>query len=121
MSTPERRKHPRIKINNLVTYVCIDEDGTPIKTMMATAIDISQGGILLESKQRIEPGGIILISADNQAKIFEAKGRAIYCREVEAGKYHVGFSFQRQNEECLQFIRCMVRAHYHSASAAHCN
>lgn len=45
MSTPERRKHPRIKINNLVTYVCLDEDGTPIKTMMATAVDISQGGI----------------------------------------------------------------------------
>jgi hypothetical protein len=31
------------------SYVCLDEDGRPIKNLMGTAIDISQGGLLLET------------------------------------------------------------------------
>jgi c-di-GMP-binding flagellar brake protein YcgR len=118
MNNAERRRHPRIKIHNLVSYVCLDEDGKPIKTRMATALDISQGGVLLEAPHRIDPGNLILISADDQARIYEAKGKAVYCRDIGGGKYHVGFSFQGQNEECLQFIRCMVRAHYGSRGSA---
>jgi hypothetical protein len=31
MSIKEKRKHPRVKIENLVTYVCIDDRGNEIE------------------------------------------------------------------------------------------
>jgi c-di-GMP-binding flagellar brake protein YcgR len=43
----ERRKHPRIEINNLISYICIDESGNKTKEGRGKALNISKGGILI--------------------------------------------------------------------------
>jgi PilZ domain len=129
MDVAERRKHPRIKIHNLIPYVCLDDAGRPIKHLMGTVLNLSQEGILLETTQRIEPGKIILIkpgeviliTPDEQGKVFEINGKAAYCREIGSGKFHVGISFQGKNDENIQFIKCMVRAHHYRRASAQLN
>ena len=116
MSSIEKRKSPRVKIQNLISYVCLDENGKPIKHLMGTALDISQGGLLLETTQHIEPGNVILITADEQDKIFEINGKAAYCRETGSGKFNVGISFQGTHAENIQFVKCMVRSNYYRRS-----
>jgi len=49
MDAPEKRKFPRIKIHNLISYVCLGADGHPINQLMGTALDIGQGGLLLQT------------------------------------------------------------------------
>jgi c-di-GMP-binding flagellar brake protein YcgR len=117
MSSIEKRKSPRVKIQNLISYVCLDEDGKPIKHLMGTALDISQGGLLLETTQHIEPGNVILITADEQDKIFEINGKAAYCRETGSGKFNVGISFQGTHAENIQFVKCVVRSNYRKSPA----
>jgi c-di-GMP-binding flagellar brake protein YcgR len=118
MNIIEKRKYPRVKIHNLISYICLDNDGRPIKNLMGTALDISQGGLLLETTQRIEPGDIILITADEQDQIIEINARATYCREMAGGKFCVGVSFQGAQDKNIQFVSCMVRSyHYCKASA----
>ena len=73
MKVANKRKYPRVKIHNLISYVCLGEDGKPIKQLMGAALDISQGGLLLETTQQIEPGNVILITADEQDRIVENK------------------------------------------------
>jgi c-di-GMP-binding flagellar brake protein YcgR len=113
MDATEKRKYPRVRIHNLISYVCLGEDGRPIKHLMGTALDISQGGLLLETTQQIEPGNGILITADEQDRIVEIKGKAVYCRETKSGKYCVGISFQGTPGENNQFVQHMVRANYY--------
>jgi len=62
MNVVEKRKYPRVQIQNLISYVCLDEDGNPVKHLMGSALDISQGGLLLETTQEIQPGNGILLN-----------------------------------------------------------
>jgi Tfp pilus assembly protein PilZ len=117
MNSTEKRKYPRVKIHNLISYVCIDEDGKPIKRLMGSALDISQGGLLLETTQQIEPGNGILITADEQDRIVEIKGKAAYCREAGSGRFYIGISFQGTHDENIQFVKHIVRANYYRRSS----
>jgi hypothetical protein len=126
MNVTERRKSPRIKIHNFISFACLDNAGRAIKHLKGTVLNLSQGGILIQTTQRIEPGkvilitpgNVILITADEQDKIFEIIGRVAYCREIGDRKFFVGISFQVKNDENIQFIKCLARAHhYRSASA----
>jgi hypothetical protein len=46
LSIEEKRKHPRVKTNNLVSYVCVDDSGNEIDQGMGSAIEISLGGTI---------------------------------------------------------------------------
>jgi Tfp pilus assembly protein PilZ len=118
MNPTEKRKYPRVKLQNLISYVCLDEDGRPIKHLMGSALDISQGGLLLETTQQIEPGNGILITADEQDRIVEINGKAAYCREAGSRKFYVGISFQGTADENIQFVKHMVRANYYRRKIA---
>lgn len=118
MDAPEKRKFPRIKIHNLISYVCLGEDGHPINQLMGTALDIGQGGLLLQTRQEIEPGNIVLITADEKDRIAEINAKAVYCRAATPGKFNVGVSFQGTHDQQIQFIRCMIRANYYRRSSA---
>jgi len=117
MSSIEKRKHPRVKIHNLISYVCLDEDGKPIKNLMGTALDVSQGGLLLETTHQIEPGDVILITTDDQDRLIEINGKATYCREIGGGKFYVGISLQGSHNENIQFVRSMIRAYHYRKSS----
>ncbi len=104
-------------MHNLISYLCLDEDGKPIKRLMGSALDISQGGILLEKTQQIEPGNGLLITADEQDQIVEIKGKAAYGRETGPGKFYVGISCQGTHDENIQFVQYMVRANYYRRSS----
>jgi Tfp pilus assembly protein PilZ len=108
MNVAEKRKHPRVPIHNLVSYVCLDEDGKPIKNLMGTALDVSQGGLLLETTHQIESGDVVLITTDDQDRLIEINGKAAYCREIGDGKFYVGISLQGSHNENIQFIRSMI-------------
>jgi hypothetical protein len=112
MNIPERRKFPRTKIYNLISLVCLDDEGRTTKTLMGIALNISQGGIVIETALPIEPGNIVLVTADEEEKIFELKAQSIYCNEVGPSKYWVGIKLQGATDENLRFIKSMVRAHY---------
>jgi hypothetical protein len=129
MNVTERRKSPRIKIHNLISFTFLDNAGRPINHLKGTVLNLSQGGILIQTTQRIEPGkvilikpgNVILITADEQDKIFEIIGRAAYCREIGDRKFFVGISFQGKNDENIQFIKCLVRAHHYRRASAQLN
>jgi hypothetical protein len=116
MNVAEKRKHPRVKIRSLISYVCLDEDGRPIKNLMGTAIDISQG-LLLETTHQIEPGAVILITTDDQDRLIEINGKAAYCREIGGSKFYVGIRLQGSNTENIQFVKSMIRAYHYRRSS----
>jgi hypothetical protein len=108
-----KRKYPRIRIFSLISYACIDDDGQILAQSYGTALDISQGGLLLETTSAIDADSILLTTIDLEDKIHELKAKVVYCKKTDTGKFRTGMSFQGTKEENIQFAAAMVRA-YHS-------
>jgi Tfp pilus assembly protein PilZ len=83
---------------------------------MGAALDISQGSLLLETTQQIEPGNNILITADVQNRLIEINAKSAYCRGAGSGKLKVGVSFHGTHDGNIQFVKSMIRANYYCRS-----
>jgi len=109
MSTRDQRKHPRVPISNLISFNVYDEDGRLVNHGMAKALNISQGGILIESAIVVKSDQISLMSTDTQNKLVEVKGRVRYSRQNEYGMFEIGISFEGTRDENVEFAKRLVK------------
>ena len=77
MTFADRRKHPRFKTNDAVSYVCVDDNGSPIKEGKGKAINVSKGGILIETADAFKWQDILLLTVDVKGKSFDVKGMVV--------------------------------------------
>jgi len=109
MPTNDQRKHPRIPTSNLISFNVYDEDGRLVNHSMAKALNISQGGILIESASMLTADRISLMSADTQNKLVKIKGRVRYSRENGYGMFEIGISFEGTHDENVEFAKRLVK------------
>ena len=107
----ERRKHPRVETNNLVTFVCTDNHGNPIKEGAGRAVNISQGGILIESHQTFEWEEIVLLGIDIEDNLNRIMGKVVYCNAVNSEVFRTGIQFLEINEKILSFVIHLLKTH----------
>ncbi len=105
----ERRKYQRVKTINLLSYVSLNAKGKPTDQGMGKTLDISQGGLLLETKVPIEAKYIMLMAIDINDELINIRGRVMYSREVEPKIFHSGVRFKESNEKIRKIIVEMVR------------
>jgi len=107
----ERRVHPRIETSNVVTYVCVDDEGNEIAEGFGTTRDLSLGGIKLETNQRVESPYILLLDIDLQENMLEIKGKVVHSTEVAPGVFHSGICFVDTEDRHHEIVRSFVKAH----------
>jgi c-di-GMP-binding flagellar brake protein YcgR len=107
----ERRKHPRVETNNRVSYVCMDDNGNPIKEGVGRTVNISQGGILIETHHTFEWQNILLLGIDIENKLNRIRGRVVYCNSADSGVFHTGIEFLEVNERILSFVINLLKTH----------
>jgi Tfp pilus assembly protein PilZ len=107
----ERRKHPRVETNNRVSYICIDDNGNPIKEGVGRAINISQGGILIETHHAFEWKNILLLGIDIENKLNRIKGQVVYCNSADSGVFRTGIEFLEVNDKILSFVIQLLKTH----------
>ena len=105
----ERRKHPRVKTNNLISYVCIDDGGNQTKKGRGKAINICQGGIQIETQNPIESEDILLMAIDIEDELTKIKGKAIYCVPDDFGKFRTGIQFLETNVKIVLFVTNLLQ------------
>ena len=98
MEKIDRRKFPRIKVCNPVSYDCVDRDGILMDQNMGIAMDISQNGILLETAQMIRSKFIYLIFVDLENNLIRIIGRVVFSVKNKNGTYKSGINFQGEHE-----------------------
>jgi hypothetical protein len=109
MSIKEKRKHPRVKIENLVTYVCIDDRGNEIEEGIGQIKNVSLGGILIETIKPIGTKDILLTTIDIDDKIMNMVGRVVYCRENDYGIFRTGIKFLEAKEDIQLFATNLLK------------
>ncbi|MCJ7541996.1 MAG: PilZ domain-containing protein [Desulfobacterales bacterium] len=111
MTFVEKRKHPRIDINNLVSYRCMDDSGNQTKEGRGKSVNISQGGILIETHDTFEWQDILLLFIDIEDESVSIKGKVIYCNAANFGKFRIGIQFLETNEKIVSFVIGLLEAY----------
>lgn len=106
-----KRKNPRVKTSNGVSYVCIDENGNEIEQGMGKTIDISLGGILLETSVPIESKYILIATIDLKGNLIEIRGKVVYSRKIEFREFLNGIQFLETPERQIKIIAEFIKVH----------
>jgi hypothetical protein len=90
----DKRKHERYSALNL-SYICEDKDGDILYEGMGRTLNVSEGGILLETNFYISPGNNLTLEIALEETLVNLRGRVIYCNEREGKgregkKFHTG-------------------------------
>jgi hypothetical protein len=101
MTFTERRKHPRFKTNDPISYVCIDNNGNRIKEGKGKAVNVSKGGILIETRDAFNWHDILLLGIDLKDKSVSVKGRVVYSNTDDSGMIQTGIEFLETGEIIL--------------------
>ena len=101
MTNKERRNHPRFKTNDPISYVCIDNNGNRIKEGKGMAVNVSKGGILIETQDAFNWHDILLLGIDLKNKSVRVKGRVVYSNTDDSGMAQTGIEFLETGEIIL--------------------
>ena len=107
----KRRKHPRVKTQNLISYFSFNKNHKLTSHGLGIALDVSRGGILLETPYSIESGVLVLTATDKMKKFMEVKGRLIYSKKASNGTYLCGIEFIGKDERVKDFITNLIRVY----------
>jgi hypothetical protein len=105
----EKRKHQRIKTQNLISYFSLDETGNVISHGLGIAMDLSKGGILLQTWESIESSLIALAATDRKKNLFKVKGKLAYSKNTSIGTYFTGIKFIGLEEHVTKFIVNLIK------------
>ena len=120
MEQIENRRYPRVKTRNFVSFIEIDKDGQLMSHRTGTAMDTSQGGILLETHDKIESEYINLIATTLNNTLIEIKGKVVYSKEAANGIFKNGISLQGKPDENVEFVSSLIRVYnYRKKSKYH--
>jgi hypothetical protein len=105
----EQRKHPRVDTCNLISYLAIRENGEITDQSMGRALNISQGGILLETTRLIFSEYISLMSVDLDNNLIEIKGDVVYSKDNGSGMIENGVRFKGEHHEIIRFAAKLIK------------
>ena len=111
MTFVEKRKHARVDITNLVSYRCMNDNGNQTKQGRGKSVNISQGGILIETHDPFEWQDILLLSIDIEDDPVSIKGKVVYCNVANFGKFRTGIQFLETNEKIVSFVTGLLETY----------
>ena len=108
MDREEHRKNSRIDSTHL-SYILLDKSEKVVQQAMARTINISPGGLLLETHFKMEGGDTMIASIGIGDETVDIKGKVVHVESGDEGKYHAGVeitSIESGDEQLwLNFIR----------------
>jgi hypothetical protein len=91
----------------------VGKTGAVFDEKIGVILDISQGGILIESVCKIVSDYVLLISVDLASNLIEIRGKVVHCKKGKNGKYKTGISFQGTGEKNIYFAKKLMVAYYY--------
>jgi Tfp pilus assembly protein PilZ len=89
----------------------MDDSGNQAKQGRGKSVNISQGGILIETHDPFEWQDILLLSIDIEDESVSIKGKVIYCNAANFGKYRTGIQFLETNKKIVTFVEGLLKTY----------
>jgi c-di-GMP-binding flagellar brake protein YcgR len=108
MSAVEKREVPRIDSPNLLSYVCLDENKAELTQGMGRTLNISTGGILLETHISMNPHQMIALTIAMEDDMIEIRGEVTHCNKRADGKFEIGVRFIEKDDAKENFLKQFI-------------
>lgn len=110
MSNTERRRYIRPESLNLLDYIVVDEQGVQSEYSMGRTLNISIGGILMETHIRLNAGQQVMITLGLEDELVDIMGRIVHSTPHNDGMYHNGIEFFHASDQDRRIINRYVDA-----------
>ncbi len=90
--TIERRRYIRPEALNLLDYLVVDEQGRQGDYSMARTLNISKGGVLMETHIPLPLGQQVMITLGLEDQLIDVMGRIVYVTS-SSGRHQNGIEF----------------------------
>ena len=110
MGDSERRRYIRPESLNLLDYIVVDEQGVQSEYSMGRTLNISIGGILMETHIKLQAGQQVMITLGLEDELIDVMGRIIHSTPHDDGMYHNGIEFFHASVEDRRIINIYVEA-----------
>jgi hypothetical protein len=106
----DRRRHSRISSLNLVSYTCMDKDNQVVRQAMGRTLDVTEGGILLETHLPMDAQHRVSLTIGVKEDLVDVEGRVVHCRPAKAGRFQSGIQFAKMNKASLRILKRFIAA-----------
>jgi len=110
MGGSERRRYIRPESLNLLDYIVIDEQGRPGEYSMGRTLNISIGGLLMETHIPLPAGHRVQITLGLQDVLVDVTGRIIHSTRSDDNMYRNGIKFSQVPDADRHIIYKYVEA-----------
>jgi hypothetical protein len=104
----EKRKHNRVHSLNILSYICLDENNNRTGEGMGRTLDISLGGILIETHSRIEAKYVLLLAVGFEDEVVDIRCEVVFSRQGSSGLFESGVRFLETDGKITQIIKDLV-------------
>ena len=113
MKMGDRRKYPRIKTSNLIAHLSYDDNGMKVSQGLGRALDISKGGMLLETPIPIpQDARLSLMAVDKDNILFEIEAELAYCKKSAPESYQSGIRFIGTEKQVVGHVTRLIKEYH---------
>ena len=109
MTGAEKRRHIRIDSLNL-SHITVTEEGVVVYQGMGRTLNVSESGILLETKYQIPPGDTLVVSIGLENDLMELEGKTVFAKETDPGMHETGIEFVAVDAALLPKLKAFIQA-----------
>ena len=108
-----KRKFPRVNIYILASFDCFDEDGELFDQKLGVILDISLGGMLIETDDIVKANYVEIVFVNYEHKLMSIVGSIVHSRKSENGKSKTGICFHGGDSENVKIATNLIRTNYY--------
>ena len=113
MTYSEQRKFNRADALNFLAYSCVNEkNGRNTQQGIGRTLNISEGGVLLETDTPLESAQTIFLTIALKEKVIDVKGKVLWCKERERGIFISGIEFFGLEQGDFPFLNRYLESFY---------
>jgi len=109
MAEAYQRKHQRITSLNLADVHILDENGVA-NSGIGRTLNVSETGILLETHFPMDTDQQLALTIAIGDDLLEIKGKVVYSRKGNSGKYQNGIQFTDYNKPAMPILKSFMEA-----------
>ena len=119
MIKKDKRHYSRFNSLNLLSYVCIDKTDQIVAQGIGRTLNVSEGGILLETHIQIDTKCKMLLTIGFEEDLADIEGKIAHSNPREGGMFESGIHFLEINEKASRVLKKYIKAFKKQQSTSH--
>jgi len=103
----------RVEIQKNLSYNGLDVNSNVVDRYMGVALNVSQNGIQIETDYMLFTEHILLMFYDYKSNYIATKGKVVYSKEDESGRFKTGIQLRGVNGDNEKFVKRLIQSYHY--------